>query len=114
MAKLDKLVSGQRKHDMSEDFSLIAEEAIRTSEYMLYGLMIAAAKVFATANADKKSEGWGGRYAAMVTYWAGFLEGVRTQKQKQRKKAKEKPLSDANAKRQELKILANNTNSKSL
>ena len=27
---------------------------------------------------------------------------------------KEKPLSDANAKRQELKILANNTNSKSL
>lgn len=89
MAKLDKLVLGQREHDMSEDFSLMAEEAISTSGVMLYSLMNAALKVFALASAGKEQEEWDG-HAVTVTYWAGFLEGVRTQKQKQREKKQKK------------------------
>lgn len=89
MAKLDKLVLGQREHDMSEDFSLMAEEAINTSGVMLYSLMNAALKVFALASTGEEQEEWDG-HAVTVTYWAGFLEGVRTQKQKQREKRQKK------------------------
>lgn len=91
MAKLDKLVFGQRERDMSEDFSLMAEEAIRTSDHMIYSLVVAALKVFAAASKDKRARDWGGEeFIVAVTYWAGFLEGVRTQKQKQRKKRQKK------------------------
>lgn len=101
------IVLGQRLHDVSEDLSPIAKEAIRTADHMFYSLMVVAINVFMAANTDKALKKWGSGYAAAVTYWAGFLEGVRTQKQKQRKKAKEKPLSDPDARRQALKILAN-------
>lgn len=103
------IVLGQRLHDVSEDFSLMARDAASTySHGMLYSLANAALEVFSIASADKEQEEWNG-HAILVTYWAGFLEGVRTQKQKQkqRKKTKEKPLSDADARRQALKILAN-------
>lgn len=102
------IVLGQRLHDISEDFSLMARDAASTySHDMLYSLANTALEVFAIASADREQQEWSG-HAILVTYWAGFLEGVRTQKQKQRKKrTKEKPLSDPDARRQALKILAN-------
>lgn len=84
------IVSGQRLHDVSEDFSPIAKEAIRTADHMFFSLMVVAINVFMTANTDKALKIWGSGYAVAVTYWAGFLEGARTQKQRQRKKGQKK------------------------
>lgn len=96
MAKQNKqadalpIVLGQRLHDVSEDFSLMARGAASTySHGMLYSLANAALEVFAIASADKEQQEWSG-HAILVTYWAGFLEGVRTQKQKQREKRQKK------------------------
>lgn len=92
----------------------MATEAINTLGNLNYTLLLAAVEVYRKAIEQREElETWGAYYPASACFWAGFLEGVRTQKQKQReKKAKEKPLDAANIKRQELKILANNTNSK--
>lgn len=84
------IVLGQRLHDVSEDFSLMARDAASTySHGMLYSLANAALEIFSIASADKEQQEWSG-HAILVTYWAGFLEGVRKQKQKQRKKRQKK------------------------
>ena len=43
--------------------------------------------VYDEANANRQEKKyWKEPYAALVTFWAGFIEGVRTHKQKQREK----------------------------
>lgn len=87
----------------------MAAEAINTLGYLNYSLLLAAVEVYQKAIEQREElKVCGAYYPATTCFWAGFLEGVRTQKQKQReKKAKEKPLDAANIKRQGLKILAN-------
>lgn len=82
------IVLGQRLHDISEDFSLMARGAASTySHGMLYSLANAALEIFSIASADKEQQEWSG-HAILVTYWAGFLEGVRTQKQRKKRQKK--------------------------
>ena len=90
MTKRDTLVLGQRVYDTPEDFSLMAEEAISTTGVMLYPLCVAAIRVYEIAACSKQQKEFGYNFAAMATFRAGFLEGVRTQKQKQRERRQKK------------------------
>lgn len=87
------VVRGQRVFDTGSaaQFAQMAEEALNTSEFMMYSLCLAAVSVYETARVSERQKEWGTyNLSAMVTYWAGFLEGVRTQKQKQREKRQKK------------------------
>lgn len=79
------IVSGQRVYGLEANYSAIAKEAVKTFRFMRY-ISIAYA-VYDEANANRQGKKyWKEPYAALVTFWAGFIEGVRTHKQKQREK----------------------------
>lgn len=106
---------GQRVHDVEKGFAQMAEEAVKTAGALNYSMMLAACEIYSMAEKAEQGEIWGGLFPRQVVFWAGFLEGVRTQKQKQREKEqKKKPLSATDAKRQSLKILASDRTAKSL
>lgn len=69
----------------------MATEVINTVEYSNYSLLLAAIKIYQKAIEQREEmEAWGAYYPAATCFWAGFLEGVRTQKQKQREKRQKK------------------------
>lgn len=81
----------------------MAVEAITTVISINSALSCAAVKVLKKSLEQSNEMGfWGLWYSAYTCFWAGFLEGVRTQKQKNRQK--KKPLDGGNIKRQVLKI----------
>lgn len=79
------IVSGQRVYGLEADYSAIAKEAVKTFRFMRYTSIAYAVYDEANANRQEKKY-WKEPYAALVTFWAGFIEGVRTHKQKQREK----------------------------
>lgn len=92
---------GQRLFDETAGDQM-ATEAINTVISINGALSCAAVKVLKKSLEQSNEMGfWGLWYPAFTCFWAGFLEGVRTQKQKNRQK--KKPLDGANIKRQALK-----------
>lgn len=69
----------------------MAAEAINTLGYLNYSLLLAAVEVYKKAIEQREElKVWVAYYPASACFWAGFLEGVRTQKQKQREKSQKK------------------------
>lgn len=80
------IVGGQRVYNKS-DGEQMADEAIKTIMSLNSTLFSAAIKVYRKSLEQLDEVGfWGGWYPVAVCFWAGFLEGVRTQKQKDRQK----------------------------
>lgn len=95
---------GQRYHRETGELEQMATEAINTVKCLNYSLALAAIKTYRkAAEQHEEIEAWGAYYPAAVCFWAGLLEGARTERQKNRQK--KKPLDAANIKRQALKIL---------
>lgn len=67
----------------------MATEAINTVKYLNYPLILAAIKIYQKAAEQRKElEMWSAYYLAAVCFWAGLLEGTRTERHKNRQKEK--------------------------
>lgn len=99
-----QIVGGQRCHRETAELEQMAVEAVNTVKSLNYSLALAAIKTYQKAAEQREElEAWGAYYPAAVCFWAGLLEGARTQRQKNRQK--KKPADAANINRQALKIL---------
>lgn len=88
---------GQRLHS-KEASEQIAEEAIKTVISINGALSCVAVKVLKKSLQQSDEMGfWGLWYPAFTCFWAGFLEGVRTQKQKDKQKAARHSTSSGKA-----------------
>lgn len=96
---------GQRYRRETGELEQMATEAIKTVKRLNYSLTLASIKIYQKAAEQREElEAWGAYYPAAVCFWAGLLEGARTQRQKNRQK--KKPADAANINRQALKILS--------